>query len=256
MKPSIHAMIFGLYSLLCSPASHAAFIDHDTYTTDTTSGLDWLDVTATLHFPGAGIATLLSPGGEYAQWRIATGDEFNTMVSDFMGSPVSTYGQVVWDAKYGIGTPGEPPPYKLSSLQDMLGRTSDESYMFCGNQCQETHFLLSLGEIADTDAAGARFLSEIAVTESISFSLSNIGSGYIYEVRGTTTAHIDPSDRFARSDLGWDCAPLACPGYYLVRDTQITNIPEPAPYLLMLAGLSGFAFRNRQRGKAQSVGRQ
>ena len=50
---------------------HASLIDNNFYTTDTTSGLDWLDLTETVGYSYNYISTQLGSGGEFEGWQYA-----------------------------------------------------------------------------------------------------------------------------------------------------------------------------------------
>lgn len=53
-----------LAALLCgTQAASAAFIDHGTYLTDAASGLDWLDVTASVNWSYTDVSGQLAAGG-------------------------------------------------------------------------------------------------------------------------------------------------------------------------------------------------
>lgn len=80
--------------------AHSAVIDFNdngTYTTDTISGLDWLDVTATVNQSYDYVSTQFGVGGTYEGWRYATGTEFNFLVSNYTNTPIlpTYYGEVV-----------------------------------------------------------------------------------------------------------------------------------------------------------------
>lgn len=75
--------------LLTSFLVQGAFIDHGSYTTDTTSGLDWLDLTQTHQQSYRDVVAELDNNGTYSGWRVATLQETQDMFTAF-GFPVVT----------------------------------------------------------------------------------------------------------------------------------------------------------------------
>lgn len=63
-------------SLFIATGAHATIIDHGTYLTDTTSGLDWLDLTYTVNQSYDQALTRLAPTGDLYGWRVANGTQF------------------------------------------------------------------------------------------------------------------------------------------------------------------------------------
>ena len=53
----------------------AALIDNGTYTTDTDSGLDWLDLTETTGITRDNLLPQMVSGGQFEEWRYATSAE-------------------------------------------------------------------------------------------------------------------------------------------------------------------------------------
>lgn len=92
-----------------TPAHATALIDHGHYTTDTASGLDWLDMSFTRGQSYNQVAQRLS-GGDLDGWRFATSAEFDTLIGDVLGGPYQTgfaYSQYA----------------AMITLIDLLGRT-------------------------------------------------------------------------------------------------------------------------------------
>ena len=66
-----------LTGLLCLSLSlNAALLDRGTYTTDTVSNLDWLDITFTQNQSYSYVASQLGVGGMYEGWSIASRSQF------------------------------------------------------------------------------------------------------------------------------------------------------------------------------------
>jgi len=78
---SVGSIIFAL----CDP-SHAALIDNQTFTTDTVTGLDWLDLTETMGMSYDGVVSqLLGAGQRLEGWRYASRDEVKIFWQDAGG---------------------------------------------------------------------------------------------------------------------------------------------------------------------------
>lgn len=107
--------------LLCSfQNSYAIFIDKGTYLTDTTSGFDWLDVTASVNRSYNDVSSQFGIGGLFEGWRYATGLEFNGLVANWTGaSPGTDYSQLTHPE--GAGS--------IDGLSSALGSTLDISYL-------------------------------------------------------------------------------------------------------------------------------
>ena len=95
------------------------FIDNGHYTTDTVSGLDWLDVNLTVDIPigfideGPGTSSVLRRVGEMLDgWRYATDTEFAEMLVNFTGKSNPGNGYVSY-----IGTT------LIAELQELIGIT-------------------------------------------------------------------------------------------------------------------------------------
>jgi hypothetical protein len=76
-------------TLAFSSAAFAAstdFIDNGDFTTDTISGLDWLDVTTTQGRSYIDVSNKFGTGEEFDGWRYATGIQFSGIVNNYIGS--------------------------------------------------------------------------------------------------------------------------------------------------------------------------
>lgn len=119
MKKFISTLIFATVVAFSSGSMAAAvdFIDNGSYTTDTMTGLDWLDVTATAEMSYNMVQAELAAGGSLYGWRLASGMEFNQMVNDYtdQSNPLDYYGLV------------DQSPDKIDGLVDLLGATINKS---------------------------------------------------------------------------------------------------------------------------------
>jgi len=68
------AAVLGAFAATAAP-SHAALIDNNTYTTDTATRLDWLDLTATRGLSYDQVLEQTQPGGALDGWRHASRDD-------------------------------------------------------------------------------------------------------------------------------------------------------------------------------------
>ena len=64
----------------------ASLIDNGDFTTDTSSGLDWLDLTVTVNRSYNDITSKLGAGQEFEGWRYATGAEIESFWNAFGGN--------------------------------------------------------------------------------------------------------------------------------------------------------------------------
>jgi hypothetical protein len=68
--------------VLASPQARADLLNNGTFTTDTTTGLDWLDLTQTVNMSFLDVSAQLAPGGMFAGWRYATVAEVEAFWAD------------------------------------------------------------------------------------------------------------------------------------------------------------------------------
>ena len=94
LKSLVGSLLFSVASV-----SSAAIIDNGFYTTDTSTGLHWLDVTETRNRSYNDISGELVSGGEYENWRFATQAEFEGLLINFGFStqPGCVFGQFCSD---------------------------------------------------------------------------------------------------------------------------------------------------------------
>lgn len=80
MKRVLACLVF--FSLATGLAK-AAIIDLGTITRDTSSGLEWLDVTESMNLSYNQVVSELGTGGLFAGWRYATSDEIIDLMTEF-----------------------------------------------------------------------------------------------------------------------------------------------------------------------------
>ena len=90
-----------LIGLLASSLSvNATIIDNGSYTTDTITGLDWLDVTMTLNMS----VNEVSNDTRFIGWRYATTNDLNNLVTDYIGFDITTYFDNVLSSYYNYSS--------------------------------------------------------------------------------------------------------------------------------------------------------
>ncbi|NOQ76980.1 MAG: hypothetical protein GQ475_04155 [Methylococcaceae bacterium] len=113
MKRLLLTVITLILPFTFSISVKADIIDNGTYTTDTLSGLDWLDVTASINKSYNDVIDQFDANGEFSGYRYATANEFNTLISHYTGVIISqTQVRQVIDK-----------PVNTDRLMDMLGST-------------------------------------------------------------------------------------------------------------------------------------
>jgi hypothetical protein len=202
--------------LSLSTSSHSAaidFIDNGYYTTDTISGLDWLDITETTNKSLNYVTSQLGTGGAYEGWRYATGAEVLTMTHNY-----TEFNYVV------IGTSYHAPTDAFTGLLDLIGTTTT-------NTSLKSETLRGL--IADINLDnGLHYTSKI---QNYTFSAH-------------ANSFVAPYSSTASSDLVFSRL-----GSFLVRDNgvAISAVPIPAAVLLFAPALLGF-LGVRHKRRAQS----
>ena len=199
-------------------AASTDFIDNGSFTTDTLSDLDWLDVTTTRGLSFDAVSGQLGAGGDYAGYRYATGVEFNQMIMNYTSSAFqqTNYSQVYH------GTAG------LDGLVRLLGSTYDDFYF-------ERYGRTYSSFVGAFYTMG--FLSDTHLTSS-----ANHFAATTYENTVSTTVR-DWS--IAHSYIFPGSLPHLEIGSYLVRDTLIAT-PIPAALFMFAPALLGFlGFRRK-----------
>jgi hypothetical protein len=215
-------------TLAFSSAAFAAstdFIDKGHYTTDTISGLDWLDLTQTTSRSYTYVSGKFGAGEEFEGWHYATGTEFNAFVSNYTGVQIApTY--------YG-GT--SIAPLILDELMQLVGIPIDDM-----RDADRSH-----GIIADTEQQEFGPVFQRMAYLEVGIQEWFDGSQTRY---GRAQAH----------DGGFNIQPTASRvalGSYLVRDTlTVPNpsaVPIPAAAFMFAPALLGFmGLRRRAKNLA------
>lgn len=222
-----------LFSAAPSSAAPVDFINNTYYTTDTISGLDWLDVTVTASYSYTYVSSQLGVGGQFEGWRYATGEEFNIMVNNYTDgtNPINNYAVVDQEVD------------KIDGLISLLGDTEEwacESYFGVGctpglGDVRETRGMLS-----DSGSAGKRWVARLYSDDL------DLICGYPICYPEVTVNPTDASAAhwFERGEGEVDLAGYHNIGSFLVRESAgASPVPIPpaafmfAPALLGLLGL-------------------
>jgi len=96
-------LLAGLLLLVFVSSANAAIIDNGIYTTDSTSGLDWLDLTETTNKSYNYVSTQFGIAGEFEGYRYATGLELNGMIENYTGIDLTGIIATSWSNDANIG---------------------------------------------------------------------------------------------------------------------------------------------------------
>lgn len=208
--------------------ANAAFLDHDTYLTDTQSGLDWLDVTASVNRSFVDVTSRFGIGGLFEGWRYASAVEFDALVTNWTGSSSSPYSYRIWPESVG----------SIDGLVVALGSTVDVWWIGMYNTTWDASYGYSEGSGLDYTVGILRDQSD-AVSRYIA---------YIYDY-DTEARKEDDWTNSKDSSMGRGES-REYVGSYLVRDTVpdvpvTSTIPESPTIALFGLGLAGLGFIRR-----------
>lgn len=208
-----------------SMSVNAVLIDNGTYTTDTESGLDWLDVTETVYKSFNYVSQRFGFGEEFAGWGYATGDQFNTLIGNASGTVVSTYEKNDL-AEVNHVSAADKLVFLLGSTLDtsFYPTTWDEQHGYEEGEGRDNTVGLLL-DPAGSASLWVAFINDDDVTD---------GSGADF-----STAHNHFLDEH-ETKFGQ--------GSFLVRRTlDVVPVPEPSTLVLLGLGMAGLGFARKQK---------
>lgn len=216
MYKKLFIFVASLMAISFVPASQGAIIDQGSYTTDTTSGLEWLDVTATAGMTMDDVSAQLGSGGQFHGWRYASGNELNQFFANAGGNP-SLQGDYL--AHEGI----------VDLMISLLGDTFCEPRLKVGVSCFTFSGLkFTFGLLSDLDPQGNNFVG-IFQDHDRCPAAPNTCNGAIFNTHSFSVA---------------SNAALDGVGSYLVR--SVVPVSEPFALSLVFIGLMGLAMTRRK----------
>ena len=232
MKLSFKKMTATGLLTLASMSVNAVLIDNGTFTTDTVSGLDWLDVTESAFESYNTVSAQFGVGGRYYGWRYATGAQFNQLVSNEAGVDITGYNLTSLVEVNFISA--------ADRLTSLLGSTLDSAYGLNGSwdstngYAEGDGYDYTYGITADAQDDG-HFLA-IIIDYDVVGSSAGTGSGLV-----TTGDSVASRNHFMRNHVSNNSV-----GSFLIRDT-IISVSEPATLALLGLGIACLGFTRRQK---------
>lgn len=235
-RHKLKTLISSIILLASATSGQGAIIDHGAYFSDTRSGLDWLDVTASVNRSYNDVFGQLSPGGEFAGWRYATITEFNNLLVSWTGIPANAINRTI--------TTGTTP--SVDGLVILFGSTLDARWTSIFGQtwdrwqgvAEGEGFDFTLGILSDP-------LSKFADQQTVGSIWDNDFSGIDFY----NANHRQVFNNAIHGDIG----------SFLVRTStnmdnsqtgNTTKVDEPGILALLALGLGGIMAVRRTQRKA------
>ncbi len=204
--------------LIINTPVNASIVNNGIYTTDTDTGLDWLDLTET---KGLSVTNVYSNYISSGNWRYASGDQLNQLIFNYSGSVTNGYDST------------DQPAHRIDGLIDLLGPTGNTGFQVFNNG----HYIFGLLKEFTTELNCAG-LSCIATNQSWVASMTHYAIDSItVDILGTPTT-IALTDYSKTHDFKHDqTEPRADIGSFLIRDTTSSSVPLPSAIWLLVSGL-------------------
>lgn len=240
MKNSLKSLISTCILSFVTASSQAAIIDFGSYFSDTDSGLDWLDVTASVNRSYNDVFNNLSAGGDYDGWRYASSTEFNALLSGWTGISPNPINRTI--------TTGTTP--SVDGLVILFGSTLDSRWITSFGQTWDSAQGFAEGEGIDftlgilsdpvINNAGQRQVASIWDNENNGAPLDAYNANHRQVF--TNSTHNDIGSFLVRSNSSASNNP---PG-------SSTSVNEPSTLLLLALGLLGIGMSRNMRSQKQT----
>ena len=208
--------------LAVSTISNAAIIDLGDVTRDTSTGLDWLDVTSTSGLSVTEVLAEMEVGGSLEGWRYATATQLDQLISNFGFTPAT-------------------PCAEANTTNCSLSQDGDDPVI-------ET-MIRTLGDTYAPTISGVDFSS--GAGDTIGFLLDDISiSGPEYSVAWIMDYEFSDSSRqYDFDDSVWltGGSSASYKGSFLVSSP--VSVPAPATIWLLGSGIFGMARFSRKKPK-------
>ena len=225
-------------AFLMSSLSNAGLIERDwqsagdgLITYDESTGLEWLDITATQNRSYNDISSKLGVGLEFAGWQYATGNQYHTLWADTAYNTTNLNLQWYATSNY---TPQEKSDLLLraATILELTGLSYDSTLSGCVLTSTSKCYRENYGVLADSNGSNQwvthldSWWNTSGITEYSSTNFLLLGTHWTSWNKETVNSRA---------------------GHWLVREA--TSVPEPSTLAIFALGMIGLASR---RFKKQS----
>lgn len=182
MKNSIKRTLAILATAAFTFQAHAILVDNGTYTTDTASDLDWLDMSYTDGLSYNAVASSIA-SGSLSGWRFATSAEFDGLINSAVGSPYTAVGA---------------DPAILSQMQNLISLLGDT---YGGGGTGSFAFAVALGYV---DSSSLSFADARQFGYSIAYGGSVLPESETYGDSDKTDIDSDIGSFLVRASTAQD----------------------------------------------------
>ena len=202
--------------------ANAEFVDHGTYSTDSNTGLDWLDLTQT---SGTTFSAINDGSGGWVNngWRYATGSELSYLFTTYVGS-------------------GPENGYQGSPYQNALSLVHQLGVIFSFNNSE------GIRQVYEPNGP-----TQITVVGRFDDGNPNnlVGIGELTAQMSYSNIATESSRWVVYNDWSPDNNLPVFYGNFLVRVTAA--VPEPSTWAMMILGFAGVGYMTYRRGKQSTA---